>query len=281
MLTSLDTPVNLQLFRGIFAKGVPLRIVCKEPSSILPEDVTKYLSVIDEDFENGSWDRRYFSGLKTLIYQGFSGSKNEDREIQMLLAAKSHGVEEIIRYEEFNLNNFDGSCWVSTPFDMKIEKFGITMTSIRSNFLMQSILPFAKDIREKNKFQSSSNGKKISFIDSGDVASAILNILVRNLWNKKFILTGKQAYSYSEVAAFLSTAIGQEIQYEDIPKDPLLAAISQKDIPKEVFDKFKASVELIYSGSAEFISNDLQTLGVPGRDFTEFLNSSIELFKKK
>ncbi len=279
LLTDVESVLNLQLFRGIFARGVPLRIVVADRNKV-PADVAQNISIVEGSFHYANWGAEYFQDVKTLIYPAFRGADAYQKEFQMLSTAKKFGVEKVIRFCELNLGNFNGSQWMNTPIESDIGQFGFQITMIKTNVLMQTILPFASDIREKSLFQSSSNNQPIAFVDVGNVAAAILNIMIQNDWGKQYIFTGTKAYTYFEVAHKIGTLLGYTVGYQDIPKDLIINALSQYPIPENQMAEIEIAIDFISSGAASYVSNDLLTAGIDPTSFDSFLEKAVPLFKK-
>lgn len=96
-----------------------------------------------------------------------------------------------------------------------IEESGIPYTFLRSGAFMQIFVNFfGLTIKQQNAFYLPAGEGKVSFVDIRDIASAAVDLLVKNHAqhkNKGYGITGQEALSYSQAADILSEQLGRTI----------------------------------------------------------------------
>lgn len=95
---------------------------------------------------------------------------------------------------------------------------GFSVIMLRAAFFMQNLSTTqAADIRERNKILVPAGDGRTAFVDARDVGMAAARVLTDDgqirSGNRAYELTGREALTYDEVAAILSSACGREIRY--------------------------------------------------------------------
>ena len=94
---------------------------------------------------------------------------------------------------------------------------GMRWTILRPHVFMQNLLGQARAIAHEGRIVGGSGDGRIPFIDTRDIAAVAAVALTRPGHDgQKYILTGPEALSYSEIARILSGVIGRLVEYHDI-----------------------------------------------------------------
>lgn len=159
--------------------------------------------------------------------------------------------------------------------ELQIEASGIPHTHLRPNFFMQihATGALCQAIRTTRRIALPAADAKLSFIDARDVAEVATRVLtdVRSNVNHAYTLTGPAAINYDQVAASLTAAVGQDVQYlpidEAAARDMLLAA----GFPDAHIARLLEMYRLVRLGACEPISPDTAALlGRPPICFADF-----------
>ena len=93
---------------------------------------------------------------------------------------------------------------------------GMRWTILRPHVFMQNLLGQARAIAHEGRIVGGSGDGRIPFIDTRDIAAVAAVALTRPGHDgQKYILTGPEALSYSDIARILSGVIGRPVEYHD------------------------------------------------------------------
>jgi len=116
----------------------------------------------------------------------------------------------------------------------RIKASGVAWTFLRPNGFMQNMVIYnAATVRGQNTFYGSTADGKVSQIDIRDIGAAAVRVLTEDGHiGKTYTLTGPAALSNSEAAAILSSALGREIRYINLPPDQMKQALLAAGTPE-------------------------------------------------
>jgi uncharacterized protein YbjT (DUF2867 family) len=153
-----------------------------------------------------------------------------------------------------------------------IRASGVAYTFLRPNGFMQNMVNYnGETIRSQNAFYGTQGGGEVSHIDLRDIAAVAVRVLTEDGHaGKVYTLTGPEALTNSRIAGILSSALGREIKYVDLPpeqmKQALLAAMPEWNA-KALLDLN----ELYRLGGASAVIGDVeQILGRKATTFEQF-----------
>ena len=139
----------------------------------------------------------------------------KDRDVST--AAFHAGVPHIVK-----LSTLDSITGIGTgPWhalgENAIRESGVAFTFIQAAGFMSNMLGWSGSIIHDGVVRSSTGDGKIAFIHSDDIADvATVALTTRKYDDQSLVITGPEALSYGEMAAILSNAIGQPIDYVEI-----------------------------------------------------------------
>src|SRR5215469_7105980 len=115
----------------------------------------------------------------------------------------------------------------------RIKASGVAWTFLRPNGFMQNMVIYnAATVRGQNAFYGSAADGKVSQIDIRDIGAAAVRVLTEDgHLGKTYTLTGPAALSNSEIAAILSSVLGREIHYVNLPPDEMKHALLGTGMP--------------------------------------------------
>ncbi|MCW7502806.1 NAD(P)H-binding protein [Leptospira paudalimensis] len=119
--------------------------------------------------------------------------------------------------------------------EILLEGSGLSWNIIRPNWFMQNFHTFwIAGIKQDQKIYFPGGNANVSFIDARDIASVASILLTTNDFQKQaFTLTGKESIDHFQVAKYLSSVSGKNIEYIDVdPKvfeNSLVSAGLSKD----------------------------------------------------
>lgn len=220
-----------------------------------------------------------FEGIEKLLL--ISSSEMVDRLVQhknVINAAKENDVKHII-YTGIDIKSFERTV---IPHVSQIHKdtadylkeTGMTYTLLNNTLYADLIALFSgENVLESGIFFPAGNGKNpfVSRKEMGEAAAVVLSTTGHE--NKEYAITGNTAYSFSEIAEFLSDIAGKEVKYLQPDVTTYIEELVKAGIAKESASFLAGFGTAI--GLNEFDTNrsDLETLlGRKPMDLREFLS---------
>jgi uncharacterized protein YbjT (DUF2867 family) len=144
----------------------------------------------------------------------------------------------------------------------RIKASGVAWTFLRPNGFMQNVAIYnAATMREQNAFFGSAADGKVSQIDLRDVGAAAVRVLIEDgHLGKTYTLTGPAALSNSEAAVILSSVLGREIRYVNLPPEQMKQALLGAGMPEWNVNGIIDLDTLYREGGASTVSPDVEQL---------------------
>ena len=142
-------------------------------------------------------------------------------------------------------------------------RLGMPTTVLRPSFFMQNLATtHAAEIRDRGEVFVPAGGGKTSFVDARDVGEAAAHVMADGLEHagQTYTLTGREALTYTEVAATLTRVLGRLIRYAR----PSARAFRERKAAEGLAPDFVATMARIYLvarlGLAGTLAPDLRRL---------------------
>ena len=144
---------------------------------------------------------------------------------------------------------------------------GMRWTILRPHVFMQNLLGQARAIAHEGRIVGGSGDGRIPFIDTRDIAAVAAVALTRPGHDgQKYILTGPEALSYSDIARILSGVIGRPVEYHDFYD--------------EARDRNTLAAHQRAGGKTAMVHDTVRRiLGREPRSFAEFAKDHADIFR--
>lgn len=140
----------------------------------------------------------------------------------LIVAAKEAGVQQIVF---LSLQGVEKVSFVPhAKIETLIEESGVPYTFLRSGFFMQNLnTTHRQDIAEHDEIFIPAGKSRTAFIDVRDLGAVAARVLTEpGHTSKAYVLTGRDALNYDEVARIFTEQLGRQIHY---PNPSVLAFV--------------------------------------------------------
>lgn len=243
--------------------GVEIRKGDYHKADSLPaalEGIEKLLLISSSDFNDrfgqhkNVIDAAVKAGVTHIFYTGATLRNPEESTIKPLL------------YSHFETEDY-------------IKSTGLAYTFLR-NGLYQEVIPmFAGEaVLQTGVFFPSSDGK-VAFASRSDLAEATATLLTApDTAGKVFALTGKQAYSFSEIAQLLSKLSGKDVPFVSPSSEEYENTLRSFSLPEDIITMSTLFASSIRNGDFEEENTTLEELlGRPEKSIENFLRETYSL----
>lgn len=141
-----------------------------------------------------------------------------------------------------------------------IQSSGVPYTFLRPNGFMQNLVNYnAATINTQNAFYGTEGDGRVSQIDLRDVAAVAVKTLTENGHaGNTYTLTGPEAVTNAEIAQLLSSALGREIRFVNLPPSQLKEALLSAGVPQWNADALLDLQRLYREGRAATVTRDVE-----------------------
>ncbi|MGJ4746773.1 SDR family oxidoreductase [Leptospira sp. SA-E8] len=153
----------------------------------------------------------------------------------------------------------------------KIKQSGLAYTILRNNMYSDYLIPKLQHAISGGTIYGSGGSGACAYVSRTDCAKAAAAALLSSeMGNKILEISGPKAWTYTELAKFVSELVGKPISYVDISAEELSRALAGAGIPKPMADalaSFDVSIREGYlkevnSSAKDLIGEELQDVSV-------------------
>lgn len=197
--------------------------------------------------------------------------------------AKKQGVKYIVRLSALGAGAEPGIQLERWHREMEryVEESGIPYTILRPAGFMQNLVTYsAASIKRESKFYMPVGEGKVSYIDTRDIASVAVEVLLSGEHQGKvYELTGPEALSHQEIAEVLGEATGKQIDFVDVPEETVRQAMLAHHTPVPIADAILELYATYKAGKSANVTDTVQEVtGRPPHSFRQFANDYQECF---
>ena len=186
--------------------------------------------VVIGSIENTEVVNQSMQGVKTVLVLLPNSESQLALEKQLVDSAKQAGVERIVK-----MSSIEATPDATSPIpklhlesEEYIKQSGLAWTMIKPNFYMQNLLASAGTIKEQGKIFLPMGEGKTGMIDTNDVGNVLAKVLSEDGHESmNHEITGPEILSFYEVAEIFSKALGNQVDYVDVPMDAYKETLGQ------------------------------------------------------
>jgi NAD(P)H dehydrogenase (quinone) len=214
------------------------------------------------DLDDGATHQPALQGIHTLfVLTGYT--VNMLRQSKALLDnAKKAGVQQVVHLGACGRDDTTVAHWAWHQFvERYIEWSGFSFTHLRPETFMQNLLSYGGEKTIKNGvINAFVEGARLSWVDVDDVAMvAALSLAHPKLHSGQTYPLGYDAASFGELAAQMTTIVGQPFRYEPLPPEIFLEAMRSAGAEMAymscVYDHWKRYAEGTIPGADDTFDN--------------------------
>jgi len=158
-------------------------------------------------------------GVEKLFLLTNSLPDQPETEARIVDAAKAAGATRVVKVSTSGADALEPPLFLKLHRDAErhIEGSGLEWTFLRPSFFMQNYLDFADAIRTQRVLASPAGTGRHADVDARDVGEVAARVLTESGHEgRAYELTGREAYSFDDVARRIGTISGREVRFVDL-----------------------------------------------------------------
>lgn len=160
-----------------------------------------------------------------------------------------------------------------------VRDLGIAYTFLRPNLFFQGLLAFAGTIAAESRFYAPAGDARVSAVDVRDIAAVAAAALTEaGHEGATYTLTGPAAVTHTDIAAALTSALGRDVTFTDVPPG-VFASSLQGILPPWQIDGLLEDYAHYRRGEAASVSPTVAEItGKPAIDVGQFARDYAQAF---
>lgn len=165
--------------------------------------------------------------------------------------------------------------------EQRLRESGIPSTVLHPSSYTSNLLASAETIRHLGRLFAPAGDAKVTLIDPRDVAAVAAVVLTSGGHaGRTYTLTGPEALTYHQAAEQLSAAIGQPVEYVDVPGPAAREGMVQAGMPEWLADQLVILWDQLRRGAASTTTDMVRVLtGREPRTVAEYARDHGEAFR--
>ena len=223
-------------------------------------------------------------GIESVFLLSAPEERQAELQNNLVRAARDAGVRHIVKLSAIGVGGeLDAITLgrIHRETEEEIERSGVAYTHLRPNGFMQNSFIFAETIKSRGAFYAPFGDAKVSHVDARDVASVAFHALTEDGHEgKAYEITGPEALSYHDMARELSSALGREVEYVEVPIEVARAGMVGGGMPEWTADALVELFNFYKDGRADRVRDTVRE--VTGRDpitFAQFAKDYAQAFQ--
>jgi uncharacterized protein YbjT (DUF2867 family) len=270
-----------EIVKRLTVKNVPVRAMVRNrdrATAIAAPNV----EIVEGDFDRPETLLTALKGADRMFLVTNSSERAQAQQLACVEAAKHSGVAHIVKLSQFAADASSPVRFLRyhAAVEAAIRASGIAYTFLRPNLFVQGLLNFQSTIATQNSFYAAIGDAKVSAIDLRDIADvAVAALTGTGHEGKIYDLTGPQALTHTEMAQFLSAAIGRHITFVNISPDAMFDALLSVGFPNWQAAGLIEDYAHYQRGEASAIATGVEdTIGKEPRSFETFAHDYASAF---
>ncbi|GKU78814.1 SDR family oxidoreductase [Paenibacillus sp. L3-i20] len=286
VIMGASSTIGNELLKRLVQMGVPVTAVSRQSEkmrksmAIYDQSAIQFVSADASDTESL---RRAFKGAKQLFLTMANSPHQIEMETAIIQIAAQSGIEHIVKISS---PAFEKSAPVEVAnwhrqIEGMLQQSGLTHTILRPYAFMQNVLRFAPAIKNQNVFYGCMGTSPCNFIDCRDIADVAAEALTNNkVSGQVYTLTGKEVFSYSEIADKLSVLLNRPIAYMNLEPEALSRNLIERGNMPPWLANHVVEIQTMSTIVPEVPTNTVkEMLGRDPRTIDAFLLEHVETFR--
>jgi uncharacterized protein YbjT (DUF2867 family) len=264
---------------GLSGRGLPVRAMVRAAadSSRLPDGVP----VAVADFDDAASLAAALDGAGRAYLVTPSSERAEAQQLRFADLAVQAGVRHLVVLSQLAADEQSPVRFLRyhAAVEQHVRALGIAYTFLRPNLFFQGLLAFSRSIKAEGRFYAPVGDAMVSAVDVRDIAAvAAIALTESGHEGATYTLTGPAPVTHAEIAAALTSALGRDVTFTDVPPGAFAQSL-HGILPPWQIDGLLEDYAHYRRGEAASVSPVVaEVTGKPARDVRQFARDYASAF---
>ncbi|GLH71741.1 NAD(P)-dependent oxidoreductase [Geothrix limicola] len=220
LVTGATGKIGRELILDLSARQTPFRALVRSMETVRVFEA-RGLHAVQGDLERPDTYGAALSDVQTVFLLTAPSSDSVAMERKFLTACKSMGIERVVRVSAVGANPWASSALLRNHgrAEAQLEDSGLHWTILRPTIFMQNLVPFiGPTVSAESTLYAPAGAALMPWVDTRDIAAVAGAVLTaKGHEGLVYEITGPESLSYTHVAEGLSTMLGRQIRYVNVP----------------------------------------------------------------
>lgn len=282
LVTGATGMIGSLLTDALVARGAELSVMLRPGRASDGIADQPGVSAIEGDFDDPASLQRALEGVERAFLLTNSTERAEAQQLAFVQAAQDQGVAHVVKLSQLAARAGSPVRFLRyhAAVEAALASSGVGWTFVRPNLILQAYLPFAPLIAQ-GALQAPIGDAPISVVDARDIAAVAAAALTEDGHRgETYTVTGPAAVSHAEIATAIGGAIGRQVEFEGVPADAFLAAVTGAGMPQWQAEGLLEDYAHYDRGEAAAVSPDVERVtGSRARSVEDFARDHADALK--
>lgn len=278
LITGATGTVGTQVVKQLAATGTRFKVLARVPRHV---PFHPNVEVVQGDLADTDRMEELLAGVDRLFLLSPSIPGSTGMQNRVIAAARNAGVGYVVRMSVLGADDRSpiGLAQWHAASDACLRSSGVRWTILRPSAFMQNVLSQADVIRRDGALYGAAGDGRLAMVDARDVASVIVTALCSSGHEgRTYLLTGREAIPFTEVARQLTRALGKTVKYVDVTPQQYKAALVNAGKPEWLADDYATMSAIQKAGGSSSVDATLGKIIGRVRTFDQFLEDYLHAF---
>jgi uncharacterized protein YbjT (DUF2867 family) len=279
LITGATGNVGRPLVAKLVESGAKVRAITRNPAGA---DLPAEVEVIATDLSSTADFGDIFAGVTAVFLNPAAVGESVG---QFLAAARDNGVRRIVALssgairDDVDQQDDPLASW-HRGIEQAVTHSGMDWTFLRPfEFAMNVVQQWAQQIRYTGAVHEAYGQANSAVIHERDIADVAAEALLsEEHLGRTHVLTGPQSLTREQMVAVVAEAIGRPVQFEQIPREAALQAMTQNGLPESIAQSVLNLQERSVGHPALVSPAVEEVTGHPARSFAEWAADHAQAF---
>lgn len=216
------------LVDALSRRGAPVRAMVHAEANRgkLPEGVATVVA----DFDDPTSLAAAMDGVDQAYLVTPSSERAEEQQRRFADIAVRAGVHHLVVLSQLGADEQSPVRFLRYhgAVERHVRELGVAWTFLRPNLFFQGLLTFARTISSDGRFFAPIGDARVSAVDVRDIAAvAAVALTEPGHEGATYTLTGPAAITHAQIAAALSSALGRDVSFVDVPPEAFATSLRE------------------------------------------------------
>lgn len=280
LVTGATGTIGSHLVPSLLGQGAQVRVLVRDPDKARAAFGDR-VDIVAGDLLDTSSVSVALKGVGSVFLNSPSLEGFVEMQRPLIDAAAAAGIGLLVRLSVAGAAPDSTTSYGRGHFalDEHLKSSSLSWTILQPNGYLQNLLSNAETIKAGSIYASAGDGH-VAMIDARDIGEVAASVLTNGGHiGSSLVLTGGEAVTYDDIAAALTTELGQEVRYVDVPPEVIRGDLLGYGLPAGQVEDTLALFKIFRAGYASTVLSTVQeVLGRAPRSLATFVHDHRSAF---